>query len=355
MPRRVQGGATGGRGTHGSRRLLAVAAVVPAVLALALPAAASPGAGALLSLLNEARAEAGRPPLRHAPDLAAVATDHSEEMARSRTLRHNAALGRQVDRGQAIAENVAYSSSVEGLHRVLMRSSEHRESILSPTYDEVGVGLAGSDGRLWVTQVFRRSRSGAAPQVAPEPAPAPPPPAPAPVAPPPPPPVPPKSTTTLPPPAVTTSPTTTTVAPEDVVPTTVPPAEQTDVVPGESGPTTSTLPGSLPPDGFSEMPETESAPAPSPFAPGPPTSPVPPTSTSTTVAPTPSAVDTLAALLGLTPASHSREAQASPGVTAGEITGAALILMVLALASSPLRTREAALDEPERQEPDATP
>lgn len=351
MARRVRRAAIGWRGRRAAR-VLAAAAVVPAILALALPAAASSGAGAMLSLLNEARAEAGRPPLRHAPDLAAVATKHSEGMARSGTLRHNAALDRQVDRGQAIAENVAYSSSVEGLHRVLMRSAEHRESILSTRYDEVGVGLAGSGERLWVTQVFRRSTAGptSAPQVAPEPTPVPPsPPEPAPVAPAPPPPVTSTpTTTTVPSPPVTTTPTTTTLPAQGAVPTTVPDGEGTEAAPGESGPTTSTPPTSLPPDGFSEMPGTEPSPDSSPFGPVTPTTAAPDGTTTTTVAPATSAVDALATLLGLRPASHSREMGVLAGGSLAEITTAALILIVLAFAFSSLRTRE--IDRPEQEE-----
>ena len=345
MARRVRRAAIGWRGRRAAR-VLAAAAVVPAILALALPAAASSGAGALLSLLNEARAEARRPPLRHAPDLAAVATKHSEGMARSGTLRHNAALDRQVDRGQAIAENVAYSSSVEGLHRVLMRSAEHRESMLSTRYDEVGVGLAGSGERLWVTQVFRRSGAGPSsrPQVAPESTPVPPPPPePAPV-PPPPPVTSTPTTTTVPSPRATTTPTTTTVPAEEAVPTTVPDGEGTEAAPGGSGPTTSTPPTSLPPDGFSEMPDGEPSPDSSPFGPVPPTTAAPGGATTTTVAPATSVVDALATLLGLRPASHAREAGALAGGGLAKITTAALTLIGLALAFSSLRTR------PEQQE-----
>ena len=352
MARRVRRAASGRRESRAAR-ILAAAAVVPAILVLALPAAAAgPDAGAMLSLLNQARAEAGRPPLRHAPDLAAVATAHSEGMARSGTLRHNATLDRQVDRGQAIAENVAYSSSVEGLHRVLMRSAEHRESILSPRYDEVGVGLASSGERLWVTQVFRRSAAGpgSAPQVAPEPTPVPPPPPePAPVAPPPPPPATTTpTTTTVPTPPVTAAPTTTTVPAQEAVPTTLPEGDSTEAAPGDSSPTTSTPPPSLPPDGFSEMPETEPSPDSSQFGPVTPTTAAPDGTTTTTVAPTTSAVDVLAALLGLTPASHSREAGAFTGGRVAEIATAALILVVLAIAFSPLRT--GGIDRREQQE-----
>lgn len=325
--------------------LLAVLTTTSTVVALALPVGASPAADEILSLLNRARADAGRIPLKSAPDLAAVAASHSEDMARSRTLGHNPSLRRQVDPGRAIAENVAYSSSVAGLHRVLMQSSEHRESILSPTYDEVGVGVADSGGRLWVTQVFRKSRAAAAvpapePTPAPDPAPAPEaaPAQPAPAPPAPAPPVP------VPPPAATTSTTTsTTTVPVDETPPsedgTAPGADDGTAPAPEGSPGAGQGPPPPPvPDGFTEVPEGESG-TPSPFGVPPSTpSPTVPSTTTTTVPGPASAVSALATLLGLTPAAHSRDVRPAAGLQ--EIAAAALVLVVLALAFSPLRALE---------------
>lgn len=341
-------GAKGGHRRSGARAALALVALVLAVPAFALPAGASSELDALLSLLNGARAEANQMPLRHADDLAAVAAAHSGDMARSGTLRHNSALRRQVDPGLAIAENIAYSSSVAGLHGVLMQSPEHRESILSPDYDEVGIGLAGSGSRLWVTQVFRRSRAGVGPdqtaRSTPEPAPVPPPPvAPAPAPPP-------------PPPVTTTSVTTTTVAVQSAPP-------GTGSGPQDAPSTSSTVPSdgqqaapaappsSLPPDGFTAVPADDSTATstPSPDTPLPSTT-VPDgfTSPSTTVAPPPSPVSVLASLLGLTPASHSREAEEEGTVRLEEVAATALVLVVLALAFSPLRAVDPGSSDGER-------
>jgi uncharacterized protein YkwD len=37
-----------------------------------------------------------------------------------------------------------------------MRSPAHRANILNPAYRQVGVGIVRANGRLWITQVFRR-------------------------------------------------------------------------------------------------------------------------------------------------------------------------------------------------------
>jgi hypothetical protein len=53
-------------------------------------------------------------------------------------------------------ENVAFHENAEGAHRGLMNSPRHRDNILSPEFNAVGVGVVRRDGLLWVTQDFVR-------------------------------------------------------------------------------------------------------------------------------------------------------------------------------------------------------
>jgi uncharacterized protein YkwD len=54
----------------------------------------------------------------------------------------------------ALGENAAAAGSVRRAHRVLMRSSGHRENILSRRYHRIGIGVVRARGLFWVTQIF---------------------------------------------------------------------------------------------------------------------------------------------------------------------------------------------------------
>lgn len=109
----------------------------------------------LACLVNDARTAAGRQALRIAPDLAELAQQHSVRMAKSSRLHHNPDLGDDVQGWRVVAENVAYGSSIAGIHAALMRSTGHRANLLDTRVTEVGIGVERRDGRYWVTQVFR--------------------------------------------------------------------------------------------------------------------------------------------------------------------------------------------------------
>lgn len=136
----------------------AVALAVAALVHVAPPALAGPSEGELVTLSNQARAAAGVAPLASRPDLTGVARAWSERMAREGRLHHNPAVGSQVCCWRAVAENVGYSSrGAADVHRMLLASAGHRANLLDPAATEVGIGTAtDAQGRLWVTQVFRR-------------------------------------------------------------------------------------------------------------------------------------------------------------------------------------------------------
>jgi uncharacterized protein YkwD len=121
------------------------------------PAAAPGGEGRVLQLVNGERAGAGVPALRVNGGAASVARAWSAHMAQS-GMAHNPDLGGDLDRAgvawRTIAENVGYGSSVDQVHSMFMSSGGHRGNILSGAYNQVGIGVAQSGGRVWVTIVF---------------------------------------------------------------------------------------------------------------------------------------------------------------------------------------------------------
>lgn len=138
-----------------------VVALVTA-MALGLPAADAVAAGdpdgqrRLIDLVNRERSARGLDALRACADLSAVAGRWSARMAADGQLSHNPRLGRAVDGWDAVGEIVGHSTAVDTVHRNFMASRAHRASILSTAYTEVGVGVEHRDGRVWVTEVFRR-------------------------------------------------------------------------------------------------------------------------------------------------------------------------------------------------------
>jgi uncharacterized protein YkwD len=93
-------------------------------------------------------------------DLTSVARNWARHMARARTLQHNPNEYQQVCCWSSIGENVGVGSSEGQIERAFMGSSSHRGNILSRTFTQVGIGTArGSDGKLYVDEVFRRPSS----------------------------------------------------------------------------------------------------------------------------------------------------------------------------------------------------
>ena len=55
---------------------------------------------------------------------------------------------------RGVAENVGVGYSVKQLHDAFMGSTGHRNNILNPSYNRVGIGVVLSGGRIWVTVRF---------------------------------------------------------------------------------------------------------------------------------------------------------------------------------------------------------
>lgn len=116
----------------------------------------------VLAMLSKARKSEGAPKLRDDATLTRMARAQAERMARAGSLAHDAGDGTPDERleregvsARYVGENVAHASSLRGAHRVLWASPSHRQNLLSPRFESVGVGVARSaDGTLWVAQLF---------------------------------------------------------------------------------------------------------------------------------------------------------------------------------------------------------
>lgn len=119
------------------------------------------------ALLNQARQQAGMPALVLDAELSVIARRHSEAMRDGNFFAHiDPANGKSFpdrlrDGGQsflAAGENLATVSNASDpagfAHDRLMASIEHRNAILSPRFNRVGVGASVSGSSYWITQLF---------------------------------------------------------------------------------------------------------------------------------------------------------------------------------------------------------
>jgi len=122
----------------------------------------------LFELINEERQNRGLPVLSFSPALSQLARAHSKDMASRGRISHSSTDGRSYqDRIVneeyyfiALGENVAFSNGFQPglIHKKLMQSPGHRENILDPNFDEVGIGAVVKKNKgYFITQDFRRS------------------------------------------------------------------------------------------------------------------------------------------------------------------------------------------------------
>src|SRR5260370_2933429 len=115
----------------------------------------------LLELANQSRAQAAAPPLTLDAGLSRAARAHAEAMVAAGQLSHQF-LG-EPSLPQRLAttsnlllersgENVAFDYDAAGAHQHLMLSPHHRENLLNPAYNVVGLGVVRSGDRLYIVQ-----------------------------------------------------------------------------------------------------------------------------------------------------------------------------------------------------------
>ena len=130
----------------------------------------------LLAMVNKEREERGLQTLSLNPLLCQIARAHSEDMCRRNYFdhiapapgpaspmdRYLAALGQRPNRAM-VGENIYYRSATDTVgayaaqaHDAFMHSPGHRANILTPQYDQAGIGIYRNPatGEFWVTEEF---------------------------------------------------------------------------------------------------------------------------------------------------------------------------------------------------------
>lgn len=116
----------------------------------------------MLQLANQARQEAGIEPLQWNQQAADAARAHAKMVAEKHALSHQFSgelalrerMGATGLRFDSAAENVADAQSPEEAHQALMNSPPHRQNLLNPKYNSLGIGIAESGNQLYVVQDF---------------------------------------------------------------------------------------------------------------------------------------------------------------------------------------------------------
>lgn len=123
-----------------------------------------------VELVNLERRKRGLNELTIEPLLIKVAREHSREMQEKAYFNHNsptAELKTPMDRYlkaaytrpeyACVGENLFYCSivDVQRGHNAFMNSPTHRDNVLFPRYEKIGVGIVKNErGEFWVTQMF---------------------------------------------------------------------------------------------------------------------------------------------------------------------------------------------------------
>ena len=114
----------------------------------------------LVTLINAERRAHGLGALTPRADLAAAGKRQAQRMAAKLEIWHNLNLENEISGWKTIGENVGWATTTAtDLHRAFMESPEHKENILWPVFNEIGIGeVVASDGRIFVGEVFAQRR-----------------------------------------------------------------------------------------------------------------------------------------------------------------------------------------------------
>ena len=104
-------------------------------------------------MVNDVRATALLSTMSLSDRLSKIARRHSRRMARQRALSHSDLNGLLRSGASSAGENVGYGDDLSGLLKAFLNSPAHAENLLGK-WNETGVGIVRSGGRLWITQIF---------------------------------------------------------------------------------------------------------------------------------------------------------------------------------------------------------
>lgn len=141
--------------------------VLPLIAQSALPGAQAPQpaiAQQLLALANEARSKAGVPQLTWDSELADAAMKHCLRMSAEGPIAHRydgepdltARAGAAGAHFSLIEENIAVGSHPETIHEGWLHSPEHRQNLLNPAVDRIGIAVVANGGVLFAVTDFSR-------------------------------------------------------------------------------------------------------------------------------------------------------------------------------------------------------
>ncbi|MGI4853625.1 MAG: CAP domain-containing protein [Janthinobacterium lividum] len=135
-----------------------------ALLGLAVPAFAQHSVAEqyLFSALNASRAAAGLPCLAWSDELTRAAKQHADWMSREAVVAHR--LDQEADlperaasngaRFSAVAENVGVSASAVDMQEMWEHSADHRQNMLDPAVNSVGIAVRQQGDEVWAVEDF---------------------------------------------------------------------------------------------------------------------------------------------------------------------------------------------------------
>jgi uncharacterized protein YkwD len=153
-------------------RIFSIALVMAALASAALQAQSNAASGSdmqaaaqrVFALANQARAEAGVGRLQWDPALTAAAMAHCRRMAEEGPIAHR--YGGEPDLSDraaqagahfsVIEENVAVGPSPDAIHQEWMQSPGHRQNLLAPEIDRIGVAIVPARGVLYAVADYSR-------------------------------------------------------------------------------------------------------------------------------------------------------------------------------------------------------
>lgn len=152
----------------GRRHLVALLTVISLIFAgLGTVALASESdEQSFLNKINAERTSRGLNPLTVDSALRAHARGQTQFMidggCSPKSICHSSNLGSATTGWSALGENVGRGGTVDSLHAAFMDSKGHRDNILDPRWNYVGIGAKfnDADGRLYVTVVFMKKGEG---------------------------------------------------------------------------------------------------------------------------------------------------------------------------------------------------
>ena len=144
---------------------LVVLSFLPAGLGVAAQGPTSVAEQYLFQAANAERVQRGVPELRWDSALYRAATSHALEMAARESISHQYAgeldvAGRAGSAGarfSVVEENVAEAPDAVTVHRAWMESEGHRENLLDPEVNRVGISVRSRNGELYAVEDFDRS------------------------------------------------------------------------------------------------------------------------------------------------------------------------------------------------------